>query len=260
MPFTPAHAAAALPLLKARLVPSALVIGTMAPDFEYFLRFAPGGGFSHTIPGAFFLSLPLALIVLWIFHGLVKEPQVQLFPDALRLRIQSCAAPFRFGGPARFALIIVSALTGIATHILWDSFTHQWTVPARSFPWLRQRMDVPFLGSLAHYSVLQLLSSAIGILLLAAWLVRWYRRTAPAPQDQFPRIPAFRRYLVLAYISAVAIAGGIIRGMVVIGVPGLHRKWEHALSDGVTTLIALAWWVLLLYAALFSRRRMRSED
>src|SRR5579859_6852423 len=111
MPFTPAHAAAALPFRRSRLVLSALIVGTLAPDFEYFLRFAPGGGWGHTFAGAFLLSLPLALAVLWMFHAVVKAPLMQLFPDALRQRIP--AKPFRFGRPSRFLLIGVSALVGI---------------------------------------------------------------------------------------------------------------------------------------------------
>ncbi|NMD47764.1 MAG: DUF4184 family protein, partial [Propionibacterium sp.] len=39
MPFTFFHPAAVVPLLRVRvLVPAALVIGAMSPDFEYFPR------------------------------------------------------------------------------------------------------------------------------------------------------------------------------------------------------------------------------
>ena len=65
MPFTIAHAAAALPLRKTRLVLSALVIGTMVPDLQYFLRMAPDDRYGHSLRGALLLSLPLGLLTLW---------------------------------------------------------------------------------------------------------------------------------------------------------------------------------------------------
>ena len=64
MPFTVSHAAAALPFRRARLVTSALVVGTMAPDFEYFLPLKTHDTFGHTFPGILVLTLPVALLVL----------------------------------------------------------------------------------------------------------------------------------------------------------------------------------------------------
>src|SRR5436305_117206 len=116
VPFTPAHAAAALPFRRSRLIFSALLIGTFAPDFEYLLRLAPRGRFGHTLQGALELTLPVALLVLWAFHSFIKQPVAMLLPEALRRRLPNATDKFRFGGPARFLLIIVSILVGIATH------------------------------------------------------------------------------------------------------------------------------------------------
>jgi hypothetical protein len=257
MPFTPAHAAAALPFLRLRLVPSALVVGTMAPDFEYFLRLAPGGGFGHTIPGAFLLSLPLALIVLGIFHGLLKEPLLRLFPDGIRLRIAAQAVPFRFGGPARFVLIVVSALAGIATHLVWDMFTHHDTWPARHFPWLTQEVPLPVHGSTTHFAILQIVSTAVGILILCVWLAHWYRTARPIPADGFPTLPPARRHLVLAGIAIVACAGGMVRVAMVMADAGRHPSLVLIAGDCAATAIALAWWMLVLYAVIPARRWSR---
>ncbi len=87
MPFTLAHSAAALPFRRLRLVPSALVIGTFAPDFEYFLRVTHSGRFGHTLVGSFVFTLPVALVVLWIFHTFVKVPVTMLLPDAIQRRL-----------------------------------------------------------------------------------------------------------------------------------------------------------------------------
>ena len=159
MPFTFVHTAAALPLRGKRLVPSALIVGTMAPDFEYFLRFSPGGGFGHTFAGAFLLSLPLALLVLWIFHAIVKAPLIRLFPEGIRMRLGAQMGRFSFGGMKRFLLIVISLLIGIATHIVWDSFTHQYTWLSDHWPLLRQTVHLPVLGWLPLYKILQYISN-----------------------------------------------------------------------------------------------------
>jgi hypothetical protein len=255
MPFTPAHAAAALPFRPLRLVTSALVVGTMAPDFEYFIRLSPGSGFDHTFAGAVLLSLPLALVVLWIFHTLLKVPLVQLFPDAVRLRLAPYMGPLRFGGPPRFALIAASALIGIATHIAWDAFTHPGTWPYRHIALLRGSLPVPFAGPVASVKILQLGSSAVGIVLLAVWLLLWYRRTAPSGGEAEATIPVWQRWLVIGCIAAAATLGGVIRGVAVMDLEGLAFYRQAVVADGVVTAIALSWWLLVVYAIVVSRRR-----
>src|SRR5262245_44725270 len=71
MPFTIAHSAVALPVLRWLRAPyaaSALVVGTMAPDFEYFLRLRPFASISHTLPGLLVFCLPAGAAVLAAFH------------------------------------------------------------------------------------------------------------------------------------------------------------------------------------------------
>jgi len=250
MPFTLSHAAAALPFRRRRLVFSAVVVGTFAPDFEYLLRMTPGGGFGHTLAGAFLLSLPMALLVLWMFHGLVKRPLIRLFPDAIRLRLPP-GEPFRFGGFWRFLLIAVSALVGIATHILWDSFTHPYTWPTRHWPLLLDFAHVPLLGWLPYYMVLQLASSAVGILILCAWAARWYQITKPGRDDGETAMPSAQRWLMAGCIAGVASLIAIARTIAAIGSMGRGML----ISEGVVTAIALAWWLLVAYAIVVAVRR-----
>src|SRR5260370_26318809 len=114
MPCTLYHGAAARPLRRLKLVTSALVIGTLAPDFEYFLRLAPDAGYGHTLQGAFLLTLPLALVALWLFHAFVKLPLLALFPDGVERRLVNHLEAFSFAGTATFVFIAVSILTGTA--------------------------------------------------------------------------------------------------------------------------------------------------
>lgn len=260
MPFTLAHAAAALPFRRLRLfIPSAVVVGTLAPDFAYFLQLTPRGGYGHTFAGAFLWSLPLALLVLWIFHGLVKKPLVQLFPDGIRLRLRP-NEPFPFGGFSRFLLLAFSALIGIATHIIWDSFTHRNPWPTRHWALLRESAYLPVLGWLPYYKVLQYASSVIGILVLCAWAVRWYRTTEPRRADNETGMPAVQRWLIAGCIAGGACLAAIVRTITMTGSRGLIHHLKQALIDGVVTAIAVAWWLLVAYAIVVAvRRPLRSR-
>ena len=93
VPFTLAHAAAAYPLRRTRLVLSALIIGTFTPDLEFFLRFAPRGPFSHTPRGLFLFCLPVGFVVYWLFHAVVKEPLAAVLPRAARERVPADPYP-----------------------------------------------------------------------------------------------------------------------------------------------------------------------
>ena len=65
MPFTVAHVAAVLPAVRwaRRLEPSCLVIGSMSPDFEYFVRGEQVSTISHTFVGLFAWCLPATLVL-----------------------------------------------------------------------------------------------------------------------------------------------------------------------------------------------------
>ena len=68
MPLTIAHPAAVLPFRHGRLPLSALVVGSIAPDFEYVLQLYPRSDFSHTALGLFTFCLPSGMIALWVFQ------------------------------------------------------------------------------------------------------------------------------------------------------------------------------------------------
>ena len=70
MPFTVSHAAAVLPLhrlSKHKLPLSALMIGSMAPDFGYFFTREAGRLLTHSFSGLFIFALPAGLFV-WFFY------------------------------------------------------------------------------------------------------------------------------------------------------------------------------------------------
>lgn len=169
MPFTFAHPAAVLPLRTKKNTYtnfSALVLGSMAPDFEYFIHFRPYQVYGHTILGQIFYNLPLVIIVYLVFNMLIKEPLIINLPAPLynqysyllknELRIKTLRSFFVF---------IYSALLGMFTHLLWDSFTHKEGYFVKSVHFFSNTINI-----IGHkfplYKVLQHGSSIIGMLIL----------------------------------------------------------------------------------------------
>jgi Domain of unknown function (DUF4184) len=256
VPFTLAHSAAALPFRRLRLVPSALIIGTLAPDFEYLVKLDAHGRIAHTFPGVFVLTLPLALLVLWIFHRFVKLPVVRLLPDGLQGRLSKDLEEFRFLGVSRFLHIVASILIGIATHILWDSFTHRGTWLYARWPLLRQSFHLPFEGTIPLYKALQHGSSVLGVAVLLIWLVLWYRRngaTAPARGA----VSMTKRIAILAVVIVVACVGVIVRRLLGAERPIVNFSSRNFIVEACITILALIWWQLVAYGVI---QKVRGEN
>ncbi|HZD33054.1 MAG TPA: DUF4184 family protein, partial [Candidatus Angelobacter sp.] len=93
MPFTLSHAAASLPFRRFKPVWPALVIGTFAPDLEYFVRVSDEDRSGHHFPFVLLFTLPFALLVLWVFEWVVKRPAIGLLPSQLQHRLQDKLEP-----------------------------------------------------------------------------------------------------------------------------------------------------------------------
>jgi len=126
MPFTLSHPAMVVPLRGYGLVLSALVIGSMTPDFPYFIGLSTRCQFGHTLLGLVGFDLPVGLGALWLFHRWLKLPGLSLLPFShqrklLRLAQQS----FTFRAWSPFIRIVLSLLIGALSHVIWDAFTHR---------------------------------------------------------------------------------------------------------------------------------------
>jgi hypothetical protein len=93
MPFTLAHPAAVVHLARGRLPFSGLVIGSMAPDFEYVLRGRAVGEIGHTLPGLFVFCIPVGLASYACFQYLVKPAAIALLPGCVRSRMAIGSRP-----------------------------------------------------------------------------------------------------------------------------------------------------------------------
>ncbi len=98
MPFTLSHAAASLPFRRFKPVWPALVIGTFAPDLQYFVLISDEDRSGHHYPQVLLYTIPFALLVLWIFERVVKGPAIELLPSALQRRLKDKLEPLSFRG------------------------------------------------------------------------------------------------------------------------------------------------------------------
>ena len=111
MPLTTSHPAAVIPLTRLNLDLSALVIGSMTPDFVYFIPYClPLSDFSHTIAGVFVLCIPLGLAALAIFHYLIKNPALALLPHSHQSRLFRLTGLYTFFPLTRFLRIAAAVL------------------------------------------------------------------------------------------------------------------------------------------------------
>ncbi len=241
MPYAIAHPVAVIPLSRAlgrRAVPSALVIGSVIPDAWYMV---PGldRPFSHDASGLFLFCLPAGLLAYFLFHALLKEPLLQLFPIQLASRLRAFACT---GLPGVSLLWLTINLTaGAVTHVAWDGLTHRGRL-SRLLPFLTEDF----------FRLLQHASTLIGGAFLVWWLVEKLHAAAPR---EGPVLPAPVRAGVLAGMAAAAIVAGAWAFT-----PG--QELRHALRAvavaGAGALIASA----LAYSALLalSLRRVRTRN
>jgi len=254
MPFTVSHAAAFLPFRKLNLVWSAFIVGSVAPDFPYLIGNTEHHALGHHYPGLVYFTIPASILALWLFHHVVKRPFVGLLPTGMQLRLRDQMGEFRFGPPLRFLAIMGSMLLGIATHIVWDDFSHSYTWAWYRFSWLQGVVRVPMVGVAPKYGLIQYGSTVVGAAALVIWIWVWYRRTPPATEPLAVRSQS--RFTLVMVMFAVACIMGLGRALrsATITLRPLHG--DHFLLVFSVTAMALVFWQLLLYCVLVSTHQV----
>src|SRR5260370_364479 len=87
----------------------------------------------------------------------------------------ACRFPFRVWRQS--GSIVLWIAVGIATHVIWDQFTHSHTWMNAHWSVLHYEVPVPFHTPVLLPKILQHASTILGLLVVAAWCVLWYRRT-----------------------------------------------------------------------------------
>lgn len=236
---------------------SALIVGSLAPDFHYYFNLGPPRYFTHSIKGSFIFTLPVSLAVLWIFHTVMKAPLISLAPRRHQGRLVGLAEPFRWGPLSRFAVILFSLLVGIGTHIVWDSITHERGLIVRNFP----NLSAPAVDEFGHprplYDILQHLSTLIGSAILAIWYLRWLRRTPPQPVPAELQTSPRAKVAVSATIIAVSGICSAVFGYIT----SMNLRHFLFFFTGTTAILFMSFTSTgLLFYGLWWHWRHRSGD
>lgn len=195
MPFTFAHPAIILPFYKSKTFSrffTLLVIGSMSPDFEYFLRLQTYSKYSHTIPGIFYFCIPASLVIFFLYEKVIK-------PELTRYFLQKEVTTISIIRSNTDILLGITAIViGAFSHILWDSFTHIGGFFVTHYPIFFQQ----YFGSIPMFKILQHGSTLVGGLIVFIFL--WNKLTS--------RLFLFQKftYTTLAIFGGILIAAEII--------------------------------------------------
>lgn len=177
MPFTFAHPLYVVPLkwMKPSFISlTGLILGSMAPDFEYFLALEPYQSIGHSTKGLLLQGIPLSILLAFLFHGVIKAPLACHLPGWFNLdaKAGSLVCGWRLIGLGGWAVFVVSVALGFYSHIVLDAFTHQSGFFVGRLAFLQERAwGVPV------YKIAQHSLSLAGGLGEAALLLTLLRRT-----------------------------------------------------------------------------------
>ncbi|MEA5466073.1 DUF4184 family protein [Leptothoe sp. PORK10 BA2] len=240
MPFTISHAAAIIPFNRRPFILSALITGSMSPDFLYFIPGIPNQAITHTLPGLLIFCLPASLAVLLLYHHWLQQPLQSLLPRSIRLRL-----PGHSFNPS-WPWIVVSILIGAFTHIFWDSFTHSYGQGVKLLPILEQPVITVAGETLLFYKLLQYLSTILGGLVVIVWAAQWLWQQPP---QETPMVTERSNPLLLVLITISSSLLGLVYGLLYYPVGGFKGFAVQAVIVtmsgfcGLLGLYAVAWHV-----------------
>jgi hypothetical protein len=202
MPFTPAHPAIILPFIRSKYFSATgLIIGSLSPDFEYFFKMSVSGLHSHTKEGLLYFDLPVTLFLSLLFHQVVKNNLFGNLPAFFQKRFQD-TLHFNFLSylKNKWGIFLISALLGAASHIFWDSFTHNNRFFVRHLSFLYDGTYVRFDGiNYPLFYVLQHVSTTIGLIVVTIYIL--VKRPAQDSELTSPKIV----YWILVFTIAILV-------------------------------------------------------
>ena len=208
MPCTFSHPLAIVPLRRfcpSRLNFAALVIGSMSPDFGYYVQQFRMARIAHTIFGTFTVCLPIGLFVLGVFY-LLRRPLCFALPQPHRAALMPLASIQPELSVRALIVAAGSVLLGAWSHTIWDSFTHDRGWAVERVPLLRTPVLHIGATALPVSYVLQQASTFGAGAFLAILYIRWLRRQRMATTTRTDSFPDRWRYALLALLAVIAIA------------------------------------------------------
>lgn len=108
---------------------TALVIGSMAPDLLFVLRGSDLAVDAHAVPTQLWLVAPLTVLLTILTKRVIAGVLGPHLPDAGRFRLRDYGRLSAWTvprTPQMWAVLVISALIGCYSHLVLDSFTHNW--------------------------------------------------------------------------------------------------------------------------------------
>src|SRR5688572_24696519 len=210
MPFTFFHPAIILPLTTLRrrwFSSTGLIIGSLTPDFEYFIRLKVESKYSHTLHGVLWFDLPLGILLCFIYHKLIRNSFIDNTPVFLKKRLSAFKSlDWTDYLLSNYLAVIVSILIGAFSHLFWDSFTHEGAFFVTRLSFLET--SLVFLNrSFPVYKVFQHLSSVFGALIIIA---------AVSKLEKYPverKSGMYKYWLLLILVTSLLVILRLISGL-----------------------------------------------
>jgi Domain of unknown function (DUF4184) len=245
MPFTSAHVVAVLPFKKYSthiFSFTALIIGSIVPDFEYFVRMTLYGHYGHTLLGIIIFDIPLGLLIYIIYNSTVRQAVISYLPNYLFSRVESpIIFDWKFYFRHNFLKILFSLFIGILTHFFWDGFTHDEEYYfARFFTFLLLKITI-FNITLPLHFILQLLSTFIGMFILF-WHIHFL------PHNDKVQIKSNQELLKFwAFVTILAIIIGCIRWA--FGMPN-----EKIIGQFIVVCVSASMLSLIIVSSIYQKK------
>lgn len=247
MPFTFSHTVAAFlfkPWLN-KLSLTGVVLGCMAPDFEYFLRMRMQGEFGHHIAGIFLFNLPVSILVALVFHQVIRDEMIGHSPWFLKKRVLIFQNLDWFGYlKNHYLMVIISILFGIFTHLVWDAFTHQTGFFVQKLVVLQNTISIADFN-IPLYKIFQHLSSSLGLMIIAIYFFKLPFYTSIQTNNE--------RKTVWMYWGVILVLLGCLLGLWSIFNSDLKFSLVHVL----VAAIACSFWSILIVSLFFKMMKNR---
>ncbi|MBH5319060.1 DUF4184 family protein [Paenibacillus sp. GSMTC-2017] len=205
MPFTFAHPLYAAPLkvIKPSIISlTGIVLGSMSPDFEYFIALEPHQTIGHSTLGLLLQAIPLSLLFAFIFHYLLKSAIADNLPAIWSIsgRAQGLIRThtWRMNRLSDWIVFVISVAIGFYSHVLLDGFTHVTGYFVQRNSFLQYEiMGYPVFKFLQHGL------SLIGLSLQGIFIFVLFKKVKPIYQANGPS--AMNKWLFWIIVSVVAV-------------------------------------------------------
>jgi hypothetical protein len=195
--------------------------------------------YSHTWKGILWFDLPLTIILAFLFHLVVRNNLIDNLPGFLTKRLQvfkqfNWIKYFK----ENYAAVIISIIIGAASHILWDSFTHEDGAFVQKIAELRTTFT--FAGhSIPSYKLAQHSSTVVGGFIILLMILQ-----LPEDRNFKPQRSIAPFWLLVSFIASIII---IVRLLTGLGDKPFANLIVTVITGGLTGLILASLTLMMQY-------------